>query len=128
MVAGLSAGCSASAWGRLICSSAICENVVVTIKKISITRRTSIIGIRLISGSSRCFPRRKFMGLLALAVNDFHQLDRLLLHFHHQGFSLGAEEAVEDHAGYGHDQPHGGVIERDRDAVREHGRTAAGRR
>ena len=46
----------------------------------------------------------------ALAVNDLDQFDCLLLHFNGQAVYLGAEMAVEDHAGDRDDQAEGGVV------------------
>src|SRR5258706_310937 len=60
-ICGRSDGRSAAASGRLICSSANRLYVVVRKRKIRMTMRMSISGIRLISGSSRARPPRKFM-------------------------------------------------------------------
>src|SRR5271165_6787895 len=88
------------------------------------TSSTSINGMKLISGSSRVRPARRFMvcggvASAAFAVSQFDQLGRLLFHLQRQAVDLGAEIAIEDHARYGHDQPECGVVERNRDAVRE---------
>src|SRR6478672_9561007 len=85
------------------------------------TSSTSISGMKLISGSSRPRVPRRFMraALLALAVREIHELDRLLLHLDDEGVDLAAEMAVEDHAGNRHDQAHRRVVERDGDALRE---------
>src|SRR5215468_2393675 len=83
------------------------------------TSRTSIIGTRFISGSSRCAPRRKSMLLRPFAVHDLHQLDGLRLHLDYEVVNFGPEVAVEDHARDGHDQAECGVVESNGDAVRE---------
>src|SRR5450759_3829391 len=114
--------CSASASGSVICSSAKRWYVVVTIRKIRITSRTSINGTKLISGSSRTREPRKFIAAGALfpfLVRDFDQLDRLLLHFQHQIVDPAAEVAIKRHAGYRADKSVGGGVARDRNAVRQ---------
>ena len=58
---------------RLIFNSLNLENVVLTIKKIIITRRTSIKGIKFISGSSR---------------RDFFLKPINIISFHHEEFQL----------------------------------------
>src|SRR5215470_181686 len=75
---GRSVGFSASALGRLICSSANLEYVVVIIRKMRITRSTSIIGIRLTSGSSFQRPRKFIARPLSdpLAVHHVHEASR----------------------------------------------------
>src|SRR5215470_3881431 len=97
-------------------------------RKIRMTRSTSIKGMKLISGSSRERPARRFMiaALLALAVRQLDELDRLLLHLERQAVDLGAEMPVENHARDCDDQPERGVVERDRDAVRELDRVRPG--
>src|SRR5436309_3289892 len=92
------------------------------------TSRTSINGMKLISGSSRERPARRFISgaLLPLAVRELYQLDRLLLHFQREAVDLSPEMPVEDHAGNSHGQPGGRVRERKRDAVRELDRIRAG--
>ena len=59
------------------------------------------------------------MPALAVAVHDLDELDRLLLHLHDQAVDRRAEVAVEDHAGYRHDQAERRVVQGDRNAVRE---------
>src|SRR5262245_60652979 len=96
-----------------------------------ITSSTSINGIRLISSSSLCVPRRKSTpapSADALAVNDLDQFHCLALHFHDQGVDLVPVVAVEDHAWNGNDQSHRRVVERDRNSVCKHDRIAAARR
>src|SRR5262252_1645791 len=98
-------------------------------RKIRMTSSTSINGMKLISGSSRARPARRSIWLcplLALAVRELDQLDRLLLHLERQAVDFGAKVAIEDHARDSHDQPECGVIQRDRDAVRELDRVRAG--
>src|SRR6516162_811187 len=92
------------------------------------TSSTSINGMKLISGSSRERPARRFTvwPLLALAVRQLDELDRLLLHLERQAVDLGAEMSVEDHARDRDDQSERGVVERDRDAVRELDRVRSG--
>src|SRR5438046_8907318 len=82
------------------------------------TSRTSISGMKLISGSSRERMPRRFISA-ALAVREVDELDRLLLHLDDQRVGLGAEMAVKDHARDRDDQAHRGVVERDRDALRK---------
>src|SRR6476620_4591035 len=94
-----------------------------------ITSSTSISGMKLISGSSRSRLPRRFIALprkaaspapsFALVVREVDELDRLLLHLDDQRVDARAEIAVEHHAGYGHDQAHRRVVQRNRDAVRE---------
>src|SRR5450432_1734295 len=115
---------SASASGSVICSSATRWYVVVTIRKIRMTSRTSISGMKLISGSSRPRVPRRFIAnsphaSLALAVREIDELYCLLLHLDHQPVDLAAEVAVEDHRRDGDDQAHRGVVQRDRNALRE---------
>src|SRR5208283_6222572 len=98
--------------------------VVVTIRKIRMTSSTSIMGMKLISGSSLVRPARRFMvwgspASVAFAVCEFDQLGRLLFHLQRQAIDFGTEIAIEDHARYRHDQAERRVVERDRDAVRE---------
>src|SRR3954463_13388244 len=100
-------------------------------RKMRITSRTSINGMRLISSSSLCVPRRKSTlppSGRALTVDDFHQFHRLAFHFDDERVDLMTVMPVKDHAGNRDDQAHGGVVERDRDAVREHYRIATARR
>src|SRR5262245_49848432 len=88
----------------------------------TMTMSTSMNGTRLISGSSLNDPRRKFIAAasgLALAADDLDQLDRLDFHFHDQRIGARAEVAVEDEARHGDDDAERGVVQRDRDAVRE---------
>src|SRR2546423_3411236 len=98
-------------------------------RKIRMTSRTSISGMKLISGASRERPARRFISsaLLPLAVRELDQLDRLLSHLQRQAVDLRPEMPIEDHAWNGHDQAEGRVIERHRDAVRELDRIRAGR-
>src|ERR1041384_4880129 len=116
-------------------SSVYFEYVVEIIRKMRITIITSMSGTRLISSGSFCRPRWKFTrsGPLrrhrpvdALAVQDVDQLRGLLLHLHGQGIDLVAEVAVEDQRGHGDADAEGGVVQRDRDAVRELLRGGAG--
>src|SRR4029077_20487962 len=97
--------------------------VVVTIRKIRMTSSTSIMGMKLISGSSLARPARRFMAvesrLFALAVRELDQPARLLLHLQRQAVDGGAEMTVENHARYRHDQAERGVVQRDRNAVCE---------
>src|SRR4051812_29353868 len=97
---------SASASGRVICSSATRWYVVVTMRKIRMTSSTSINGMKLISGSSRGRPPRRFIAplpgpaerpraacrragtLAALVVREVDQLDRLLLHLDDEAVDL----------------------------------------
>src|SRR4051812_21715821 len=126
---------SALAAGRLICSSVYFEYVVVIMRKIRITSMTSIIGTRLISSGSFSLPRWKFMlGPLlrrlevhALAVHDVDEAGGLLLHLHHLRVDLVLEMAVEDERGNGDGDAECGVVERNRDAVRELLRVGPGR-
>src|SRR5436189_101906 len=84
------------------------------------TSSTSISGMKLISGSSLDRVPRRFMpGLVALAVREIDEADRLLLHFDDETVDGRPEMAVEDHARNRDDQPERGVVERDRDPVRE---------
>src|SRR4029453_17305260 len=109
---------SGSASGSVICSSATRWYVVVTMRKIRMTSRTSISGMKLISGSSRPRVPRRFIArapLLALAVREIDQLDRLLLHFDHQRVDLRPEMPVEDHRRNRDDESHRRIVERDRD-------------
>src|SRR6185437_14773640 len=103
--------------------SAIRWYVVVTIRKIRMTSRTSISGMKLISGSSRPRSPRRFTVVaprsLALVVREVDELDRLLLHLDDERVDARAEVAVEDHARNGDDQPHRRVVKRHRNAVRE---------
>src|SRR5262245_5118011 len=130
-------GCfSASAVGRLICSSVYFEYVVVIIRKMRITSMTSIIGTRLISGSSRCLPRRKFIGrggaasvrgrrrrrsreVGAIAVHDVDEARGFLFHPHDESVHLVAEMAVEDQRRDRDRDAESRVVQRDRDAARE---------
>src|SRR5438128_2309651 len=101
-------------------------------RKIRITIITSISGTRLISSGSFSCPRWKFIATRCrygscpkgrvvhpLAVQDVHQLGGGELHLHHEGVDLVLEVAVEDERGNGDGDAEGGVVERDRDAVRE---------
>src|SRR5689334_5385680 len=123
---------SAFASGNVICNSAIRWYVVVTIRKIRMTSRTSISGMKLISGSSRPRSPRRFIrepSRLRLAlptrrsfsfvVREVDELDRLLLHLDDERVDARAEVAVEDHARDRDDQSHRRVVERDGDAVCE---------
>src|SRR6267378_3548843 len=124
---GRSAGRLASAVGRLICSSEYFEYVVVMARKMTMTISTSMKGTRLISGSSWNEPRRKFIACLpvssalALALDDLDQLDGLDFHFHHERIHPCTEVTVEHQTGYGDDDAERGVVQRNRDAVRELG-------
>src|SRR6266478_1526953 len=87
----------------------------------SASAATVVNGMKLISGSSRPRPARRFtveLLLLALAVRELDQLDRLLFHLQDQAVDLSAEMAVEDHARDGDDQAECGVIQGHRNAVR----------
>src|SRR5213083_3747233 len=64
--------------------------------------------------------------LPALAVNDIHQLGGLLFHLHHQALDLVLEVPVEDERRYRYADAERGVVQGDRDAVRELLRVAAG--
>lgn len=46
-----------------------------------------------------------------LAVNDFHQFQRLQFHFYHQRVYFGTEITIKNHAGNGHQNTERGVIE-----------------
>ena len=59
----------------------------------------------------------RVLPLLALAVHDFDQFHRFLLHFDQETIDLCPEVAVEDHARNGDDQAKTGVVKRHRDAV-----------
>src|SRR4029450_1405302 len=98
-------------------------------RKIRMTSSTSISGMKLISGCSRPLVLRRFiaLSLLALAVREIDELDRLLLHLDMQAVDRGAEVAVEDHARARDDNPGGGVVETNRDAMRKLQRIRAGR-
>src|SRR5262245_28865599 len=116
-------------------SSVYFEYVVEIIRKMRITIITSMSGTRLISSGSFSSPRWKFTAsgpLLRrvdpLAVQDLDQLRGPLLHLDDQGVDLVAEVAVEDERGYGDADAEGGVVQRDRDAVRELLRVGAARR
>src|SRR5664279_4528802 len=100
---------SASASGSVIWSSATRWYVVVTIRKMRMTSRTSISGMKLISGSSRPRAPRRFIATapsLAVLVREVHELDRLLFHLDDQSVDLRAEMAVEDHRRNGDDEAH----------------------
>src|SRR5664279_5789867 len=129
---GRSLTCSASASGSVICSSATRWYVVVTMRKIRMTSRTSISGMKLISGSSRDRRPRKFIAALRtsppVAVREIDELDRLLLHLDDEAVDRRAEVPVEDHAGNRDDQAERRVVERDGNAVRELDRVRPGRR
>jgi hypothetical protein len=45
-----------------------------------------------------------------LAVHDRHQFDGLLLHLYGQAVHLRTKVAIENHAGYRHDQAEGGIV------------------
>src|SRR5262245_26256338 len=92
-----------------------------------ITIITSISGTRLISSGSFSLPRWKFK-LGSFAVQHVDQLRSLLLHLDDQRVDLVAEVPVEDERGHGDADAEGGVVQRDRDAVRELLRVAAARR
>src|SRR5689334_16996863 len=111
--------CSASASGSVICSSATRWYVVVTIRKMRMTSSTSINGMKLISGSSRGLVPRRFMLLLAFAVGEIDEADRLLLHLDDQVIDRRAEMTIEDHARDRDDQSECRVVQRDRDSMRE---------
>src|SRR5512132_2036812 len=93
------------------------------------TSRTSISGMKLISGSSRPRVLRRFIAAPslspALAVREVDELDRLLLHLDVQAVDRRPEVAVEDHARDRNDQAERGVVQRDGDAVRELDRVRA---
>src|SRR4051812_45568667 len=104
-------------------------------RKIRMTSSTSISGMKLISGSSRPRAARKFTvpplalrASHALAVHEIDEADRLLLHLDDETVDLAAEMPIENHARYRNDESECGVIERDRNAVRELNRIAGGRR
>src|SRR5262245_28975104 len=104
-----------------------------------ITIITSMSGTRLISSGSFSLPRWKFTASVPplgaqrrridpLAVEDVDQLRRPLLHLDDQRIDLVSEVAVEDERRHGDADAERGVIEGDRDAVRELLRVGAARR
>src|SRR6202789_4601933 len=76
-------------------------------KKINSTSSTSIMEIRLISGSSR-WRGRRFISAgrhqRAALVQSIDELHRFLFHAYHEAFDLAAQEAVGDQRGYGDGQ------------------------
>src|SRR5437763_17181019 len=86
------------------------------------TSRTSINGMKLISGSSRGRPPRRFIGSAAFVVGKIDQLDRLLLHLDDEAVDFRAKMAIEDHARDRDDQSERGVVQRDGNAMRERDR------
>src|SRR5690606_8493015 len=103
--------------------------VVVTIRKIRITSRTSMNGIRLISGSSRPWRLRKFMcapTLLAVAVHDVDKLDCLLLHLDHEGIDQRAEVTIEHQCRHRNGNPEYRVVQGDRITIRQLTQIGAG--
>src|SRR5215472_14090864 len=89
-------------------------------RKIRMTSSTSISGMKLISGSSLAlYPRRFMRALLAFALGEIDEADRLLLHLDDQAVDGGAKVPIENHARDRDDQPERRVVERDRDPVRE---------
>src|SRR3954451_15189619 len=90
-------------------------------RKMRMTRRTSISGMKFISGSSRVRAARRFIvkASAAIAVHEVDEADRLLLHLDDQPVHLGAEVPVENHARNGDDESERGVVQRHRNAVRE---------
>src|SRR5665647_3663346 len=79
---------------------------------------------------SRAFYRAEnslLKPLLAIAMNNFHQLDCLLLHLHYQAIHFGTKMIVENHAGHRHHNTHGRVVQRYRDATGELSHVMAGR-
>src|SRR5512134_273744 len=94
-----------------------------------ITSRTSMKGIRLISGSSFQWPRKFIRALRSapLAMDHVDDPRGLLLHLDHEGFDLAAEVAEEDRRGHGNQDAKPRVVERDRDAMRELRRVRSGR-
>src|SRR3984885_10511180 len=76
-------------------------------KKINSTSRTSIMEIRLISGSSR-WRGRRFISAgrhqHAALVQSIDELHRFFFHAYHEAFDLAAQEAVGDQRGDGDGQ------------------------
>src|SRR6516165_7496230 len=86
----------------------------------SMTRRTSISGMKLISGSSLALLPRRFMpALFAFALREIDEADRLLLHLDDETVDGGPEMPVEDHARDRDDQAERRVVQRHRNPVRE---------
>src|SRR4029079_4573763 len=131
---GRSRAWSASATGRLICSSVNFEYVVDNIRKIRMTSSTSMNGIRLIAASSaRCPLKLSAIRSAAARHGESHQVRhesiRRLLQLQRVAIDEAAEVAIEHERGDRDHEPECGVVERDRDAVREQRRVvAAGRR
>src|SRR6478735_2056470 len=114
---GRSRAWSASATGRLICSSVNFEYVVDSIRKIRMTRRTSMNGIRLISGSSlRCLRKLSAIRSAAARHGESHQVRhepiRRLLHLQRVAIDEAAEVAIEHQRRDRDHEPERGVVER----------------
>src|SRR6266403_4441063 len=96
-------------------------------KKISSTSMTSIIEIKLISGSSR-WRGRRFMSAghdqHTALVQRIDELHGFLLHAHHQALDLAPQEAVRDQRGNRHGQTRRRRDERLTDAAGQYSRGA----
>src|SRR6202035_495655 len=102
-------------------------NVVDTMKKINNTSSTSIIEIRLISGSSR-WRGRRFISLgrdqHAALVQRVDELHGFLFHAHHQPLDLAPQKAIRDQRGYRDGHPGRRRNERFADAAGQYSRVA----
>src|SRR5260370_21476486 len=96
-------------------------------KKINSTSITSIIEIKLISGSSR-WRGRRFISARhdqhAALVQGVDELHGFLLHAHHQALDLAPQKAVRDQRGYRDGQPGRRRNERFTDAAGLYSRVA----
>src|ERR1700694_404729 len=96
-------------------------------KKINSTSSTSIIEIKLISGSSR-WRGRRFMSLghdqHAALVQRIDELHGFLLHAQHQPLDLASQKSIRDQRGDGDGQPGRRGNERFADAAGQYPRVA----
>src|SRR5271155_1157370 len=96
-------------------------------KKINSTSITSIIEIKLISGSSR-WRGRRFMSLRchqpAALIQRIDELHGFLLHAYHQTFDLASQIAISDQRGNRDRETGGRGDERFTDAARQNPRIA----
>src|SRR5690554_1080095 len=115
-------GKSISRWVSLV-------KVVETIKKISSKNTTSIKGVKLMLSSSRDCRRNCTGGLRlffyfhinpTITVQRVDQLNRLLLHDHHQRVDATLKITVRDHRRNRHTQTSGRGDQRLRNASRQH--------
>ena len=100
-----------SAEGKLTLRLVYLLKVVLTIRKISITSSTSMNAIRLISGTDRRWPLRKFMSL-TLAGHGIDETHCLLFHVDHKTVDKRMKMPVKHECRHGHAQSEAGVIER----------------